>query len=85
MLVDHTIDRPHSTMTELKKRYLISDSQLIERLVNQFSVISIDNDNWTKTFLDKTNNENWLSYYVDTAQHGGGHNILGRLPIPSTD
>lgn len=72
-------------MTELKNRHLISDGLLIEKLVNQFSVISIDNDSWTKTLLDKTTNENWLSYYVDTEQHGGGHNILGRLPLPSTD
>ena len=71
-------------MTELNKRHLVSDSQLIDSLVNQFSVVSSDSDNWTKTFLDKTTNENWISYYVDTAQHGGGHNILGRLPLPST-
>jgi hypothetical protein len=72
-------------MTDLNKRHLISDRQLIDSLVNQFSVVSSDNDNWTKTFLDKSTNDNWISYYVDTAQHGGGHNILGRLPLPTTD
>ncbi len=72
-------------MTELNKRHLISDRQLIDSLVNQFSVVSSDSENWTKTFLDKTTNQNWISYYVDTAQHGGGHNVLGRLPLPSTD
>jgi hypothetical protein len=72
-------------MTELNKRHLISDNELIESLINQFSVVSNNSDNWTKTFLDRTTNEHWISYYVDTAQHGGGHNILGRLPLPSTD
>ena len=72
-------------MIELNNRHLISDNQLIENLINQFTIVSIDNDKWTKTFVDKTTNENWISYYVDTAQQGGGHNILGRFPLPSTD
>jgi len=72
-------------MTEFNKRHLISDRQLIESLVNQLSVLSSDSENWTKTYIDKTTNENWISYYVDTAHHGGGTKILGRLPLPTTD
>jgi len=44
-------------MTELSKRHLISDNELIESLINQFSVVSNDSDNWTKTFLDRTTND----------------------------
>jgi len=74
-----------TTMTDLVNRHLISDLKLIDTLITQFELIHTDNDNWTKTFLDRTTNENWISYYVDTAHHGGGHNILGLLPLPSTD
>ncbi len=74
-----------TTMTDLVKRHLISDLKLIDTLTTQFELVHTDNDNWTKTYLDKDKNEKWLSYYVDGAQHGGGNKILGKLPLPSTD
>lgn len=74
-----------STMTDLANRHLISDVKLIDTLTTQFELVSTDNDNWTKTYLDQAKNEKWLSYYVDGALQGGGYNILGRLPLPTTD
>lgn len=73
-----------TTMTDLVNRHLISDLKLIETLITQFELVHTDNDNWTSTFFDRTTNINWISYYVNTALQGGGHNILGRLPLPST-
>lgn len=72
-------------MTDLVNKHLISDVKLIDALTTQFELVSTNNDNWTKTYLDQTKNEKWLSYYVDGALQGGGYNILGRLPLPTTD
>lgn len=72
-------------MTDLFNRHLVSDLKLIDNLISQFELVHTDNDNWTKTYLDKEKNETWLSYYVDTEQHGGGYNILGLLPLPTTE
>ena len=72
-------------MIDLYKRHLIADLQLIDSLVNQFSFIDSDLSNWKETYLDKESNDKWLSYYVNSAQQGGGHNILARLPLPTTD
>ncbi|RZK54035.1 MAG: hypothetical protein EOO87_11480 [Pedobacter sp.] len=72
-------------MTDLVNKHLISDVKLIDALTTQFELVSTNNDNWTKTYLDQTKNEKWLSYYVDGALQGDGYNILGRLPLPTTD
>ena len=72
-------------MTDLANRHLISDLNLIETLTSQFQLVSTDTDNWTKTYLEQSKNEKWLSYYVDGALQGGGYKILGRLPLPTTD
>lgn len=72
-------------VTNLENRHLISDLRLIETLTNQFELIHTDDDNWTKSYLDHAKNEKWISYYVDGALQGGGYNILGRLPLPTTD
>jgi hypothetical protein len=72
-------------MTNLTERLLISNLELIEKKVSQLELINIDNSKWTKTYFDKNENEKWLSYYVDSYQHGGGYNILGKLPIPTCD
>lgn len=72
-------------MTDLVKRQLISDFKVIEVLTTQFDLINTDNDNWTNIYFDRAKNEKWISYYVDSARQGGGYNILGRLPLPTTD
>ena len=74
-----------TTMTDLVNRHLISDLKLIDTLTTQFELVHTDNDNWTKTYLDQAKKEKWLSYYADGALQGGGYNILGRLPLPTTD
>jgi hypothetical protein len=72
-------------MTDFANRHLISDLNLIDTLTSQFELVSNDNENWTKTYLDQSKSEKWISYYVDVALQGGGYKILGRLPLPTTD
>ncbi len=72
-------------MTAIGNRQLISDKWLIKHFVDQLSLVSVDSETWTKTYIDPTTNQKWISHYVDATSHGGGQNLLGRLPLPSTD
>jgi hypothetical protein len=74
-----------SLRINLKERKLISDTEIITSLIQTFELVSVDNQNWTKSYFDKNLNESWLSYYVNTSQNGGGQNILVKLPIPTTE
>jgi hypothetical protein len=72
-------------MTSIFKRYLISDQQLIDKIIGELTLVFSDNDNWTKTYLNITTGDKWIYYSVDTGQQGGGYRILSRLPFPNTD
>src|SRR5690606_22055669 len=71
-------------MTDLTNRYLISNQEILENLVQQFELISADNDNWTKLYFAKSDNQKWLSFFPNSEFHGGGLKILTRYPIPGT-
>jgi|SRR5450432_788899 hypothetical protein len=72
-------------MTHSFKRYLISDQQLIDKIVGESTLVHSDKDKWTKTYLNSTTGDKWICFSVDTGQQGGGYKILGRLPLPNTD
>jgi hypothetical protein len=73
------------TKNELSNRKLIGDNDVIESLVLKFSVCKNDEINWTTTYLDNENGEEWLYYKVSPEFHGGGFPILARLPLLNTE
>ncbi|MGS0747350.1 hypothetical protein [Halpernia sp. GG3] len=50
-------------------------SEIITNLIQSVELVSVDNQNWTKSYFDKNLNESWLSYYVNTINR---KNIIGK-------
>jgi hypothetical protein len=81
-----TIKKPVEVdSTDWRKVKLFSNPIIVENIINCLIVESVDEQNWVKNYSGKFNNEKWLSYYVNSSQHGGGTKILIRLPKATTE
>jgi hypothetical protein len=69
----------------IQNRYFIADQSLIIEMEEQFTALTNNAKNWTKTYLDNVTGQKWLSYRVDSSIHGGGTQVFCKLPVPETE
>ena len=62
-------------------RFFIADPPLIGKLKEQFVLLSNDENNWSKTYLDPVTGDSWFYYSIDSSRHGGGTAVFGKLPL----
>ena len=63
----------------------ICNQEQINIKIKSLSKTSTSEDGWIDFYIDKVTNENWLLTRYDSEYHGGGLQVLKRLPEPTID
>lgn len=60
----------------IQTRYFIADPALIRDMEEQFSLLSSDDNSWSRTYLNPVTGERWLMHTLDSSSHAGGNEIF---------
>ena len=66
-------------------QFFICNQDQVDSKLKTLTKTGTSREGWTDYYFDKNTNENWLLTRYDSEYHGGGVQVLKRLPEPTID
>jgi hypothetical protein len=69
----------------MQERKLYGDAKLINELLKRMQLMEEAAGGWAAVYKDASTGKFWMKCYALAEAHGGGYELLIRLPLPATD